>query len=167
MQRAGCVSALGCPQTSACGAHPTNGRMRASGRERRPNATDTAAPPATAAASTRARRTLPAAFETAALVRCKLRRVDRVERLESSPTRRSGVSRCARGACGAVGEAGGAAVSAALGRRSRPRRDVPLRRRDLRHAEAPSAAAHPASIQTLSGSISNAVDSAGQIIRHE
>jgi hypothetical protein len=32
------------------------------------------------------------------------------------------VSRCAKGACGAVGEAGGAAVSAALGRRSRPRR---------------------------------------------
>jgi len=43
--------------------------MRASGRERRPNAADTAAPPATQAASTRARRALPAAFEESVLIR--------------------------------------------------------------------------------------------------
>src|SRR5881394_179955 len=39
------------------------------GRERRPNAADTAAPPATQAASTRARRALPAAYERSVMMR--------------------------------------------------------------------------------------------------
>src|SRR5438477_9829825 len=53
------------------------------GRERRPNAADTAAPPATQAASTRARRALPAAYDASVPIRRKLRHIDRIERFES------------------------------------------------------------------------------------
>jgi len=63
--------------------------MRASGRERRPNAADTAAPPATQVASTPARRALPAASET--LVPMRNAPTQRVACLGSSPAQRSGV----------------------------------------------------------------------------
>ena len=50
------------------GAHPTNGRMRASCFARQPKAS-LAAPPVTETADTRARRALLAAFEESVLIR--------------------------------------------------------------------------------------------------
>jgi hypothetical protein len=83
------------------------------GRERRPNAADMAAPPATQAASTRA---LAAPSPVPSLGQFRFAADEStvwVVRIITGASKR--VSRCARGACGAVGEKRVARLSGGVG----------------------------------------------------